>query len=419
MTEIKKNKGQVLSGAVWNALGSGAFAATNFVFLTVVTRVLGVEAAGKFSLAFATAQILYTVGLFGMNSYQMTDYKREYRFSEYFFAKIITTGCMFLGYIFYALSNIEDNQKMMITFLLTIYMALFSYAEVYQAQLFLHGSLDISGKSLFFRSVLSMGIFTTVLIILKNIYLALLIAISVNAILIRCLAENPLKQYEKVNTKVEKKRVFFLLRTCFVLFIVNFLFTFLNNISKYMIDIFWDDEIQGVYSIIFMPIMAIVLLCGFIYKPLLPKIVLYIKQQEKTGIHKLMRGMEIIIIAVMTVGILVMKPFGIPLMNLVFGIELISYLGALELMVVGAAVVAIANFYYYIAVTLRLEKDILIGAIFGTISAIISSYFWVMKEPIIGGYLAFIVGYGIIDVYLLIKIKIYIGKWRKTDDSCS
>ena len=55
----------------------------------------------------------------------------------------------------------------------------------------------------------------------------------------------------------------------------------------------------------------------------------------------------------------------------------------------------------------------------GTIGAIVSSYIWVRKNTICGGYLAFIVGYGIIDIYLLVRIKIYVGKWRKTDDSCS
>lgn len=419
MAGIENKKKRVLSGALWNALGSSAFAATNFIFLTVVTRVLGVEATGKFSLAFSTAQILYTVGLFGMNGYQMTDYKKEYKFSEYFTAKIITTVCMFLGFILYAISNAGDNQKIVITFLLTVYMALFSYAEVYQAQLFLYGRLDISGKSLFFRSVASLGIFAIVLVMSESTYWSLLIAIFVNAILIRYLARNPLRKYETEDKKIERKHVFSLMRACLVLFIVNFLFTFLNNISKYMIDFFWDDEIQGIYSIIFMPIMVIVLLCGFIYKPLLPKIVFHIKEKEKAGICKVIHSMEIIIGIIMIVGMLMMKPIGIPVLNLTFGVELNSYLKELELMIIGAAAVAIANFYYYIVVTLRQEKDILIGAVLGTIGAIVSSYIWVRKNPICGGYLAFIVGYGIIDIYLLVKIKIYVGKWRKTDDSCS
>ena len=68
---------------IWNTLGSGMFAANSVLLLLIVSRVFGVAAAGDFGIAFTTAQILYIVGLFGINHFQMTDYAEQYSFASY------------------------------------------------------------------------------------------------------------------------------------------------------------------------------------------------------------------------------------------------------------------------------------------------------------------------------------------------
>lgn len=56
-------------GVIWNTLGSGVFAANSILLLLIVSRVFGVAAAGDFGIAFTTAQILYIIGLFGINHF--------------------------------------------------------------------------------------------------------------------------------------------------------------------------------------------------------------------------------------------------------------------------------------------------------------------------------------------------------------
>ncbi len=69
-------------GVIWNTLGSGMFAANSVLLLLIVSRVFGVAAAGDFGIAFTTAQILYIIGLFGINHFQMTDYAGQYSFER-------------------------------------------------------------------------------------------------------------------------------------------------------------------------------------------------------------------------------------------------------------------------------------------------------------------------------------------------
>ena len=76
-------------GVIWNTLGSGMFAANSVLLLLIVSRVFGVAAAGDFGIAFTTSQILYIIGLFGINHFQMTDYAGQYSFGAYRAAKWI------------------------------------------------------------------------------------------------------------------------------------------------------------------------------------------------------------------------------------------------------------------------------------------------------------------------------------------
>ena len=81
-------------GVFWNTKGSAAYGANSFIMLALVSRVGTVEQSGYFGIAFTTAQILYIVGLFGVNIFQMTDYQHQYRFSDY--AKVKIFSCLLM-----------------------------------------------------------------------------------------------------------------------------------------------------------------------------------------------------------------------------------------------------------------------------------------------------------------------------------
>ena len=98
---------------IWNTLGSGMFAANSVLLLLIVSRVFGVAAAGDFGIAFTTAQILYIIGLFGINHFQMTDYAEQYSFASYRAAKWITTAAMICGclVLFFFGGNVKNSPE--------------------------------------------------------------------------------------------------------------------------------------------------------------------------------------------------------------------------------------------------------------------------------------------------------------------
>lgn len=402
---------KIKKGALWNAVGSGIFATTNLVFLTIVKRISGLDAAGAFSLAFATAQILYIVGIYGMNAYQMTDYKGEYKFEYYVSAKIFSTILMMLGCCIYMAAK-REPQENVLTFLLTIYFAVCSFAEVFQSQLFVKQRLDLSGQSLFFRTLFSLVGFGSCMIVTKNVYVSIVLAILINLFATYFFSVRFLLKYEKFMVSKDYCRIKELIKVNTPLFLCSFFFTFLNNMGKYSIDYYWDNHVQGIYSIIFIPVMAMILLCDFIYKPVLPNILSAIEKRNKRLVHAVIwKGFGIIIIFIFF-GIGGMHLLGIRVMEWIFSIDLSSYHSDLYLMIIGAATVAIVNFYYYIMIALRKEAAVFKGCMIGVLIGCIMAVLLVRQYPIKGGLLSFIIGYGIIALYYICVMTDYIKKWE-------
>ena len=58
---------------LWNTLGSIASATQNFAFLLVITRTAGKELAGDYSVSYAIANLMWTIGIFEATNYFVTD----------------------------------------------------------------------------------------------------------------------------------------------------------------------------------------------------------------------------------------------------------------------------------------------------------------------------------------------------------
>ena len=81
---------------IFNMYGSMAVSFVSVLLLIAVSRLLGEEAAGIFSLSYSTAQMLYTLAAFEVRNIQVTDTKREFDFSDCLTFRLITIFAMLL-----------------------------------------------------------------------------------------------------------------------------------------------------------------------------------------------------------------------------------------------------------------------------------------------------------------------------------
>ena len=101
---------------IWNTLGMMCNAGTSFLLLIFVTRICGDISAGIFALGFANAQLMLTIGRYGMRAYQATDIKEAIKFPTYILSRIITCILMLIISFFFIIWSGYPFTKAVIVF---------------------------------------------------------------------------------------------------------------------------------------------------------------------------------------------------------------------------------------------------------------------------------------------------------------
>ena len=178
--EAQAGRPQSHHGAFWNMLGSGMVAANSVLLTMFVGHRFAIDTMGAFTLALTTAQILYTLALFGANDLQMTDYAQVYPFRTYAALRVCTMAAAFIAALVSAGSLHFGPAARTYTLLLTAFMALNAFAELYQSRFFQCDRLDLSGRSLFFRYLLSTAAFGAAILAGASIELSSSLMLLVN-----------------------------------------------------------------------------------------------------------------------------------------------------------------------------------------------------------------------------------------------
>ena len=147
-----QEKIQFRKNFIWNILGTGLNAFISLFFMIIVTRINGVDQAGIFTLAFSTACILYSVGIYAGRIYQVTELNNKISDKDFIVNRILTSSSMILFLIVFCIYKNYNYEKSIIFLLLTIYKALEAFGDVLHGILQKNERLDMVGKSLFMKS---------------------------------------------------------------------------------------------------------------------------------------------------------------------------------------------------------------------------------------------------------------------------
>jgi O-antigen/teichoic acid export membrane protein len=336
--QIKNNK------TLWFSLGSIMFTLTSMLMLMVVSRVSGVQAVGEFGISYAVVQLLYIVGLFGVNHYQMTDYKKKYSFGSYALIKLVTSLLMLLICAALIVFFFFSFERTMYTLLLTLYMLINSIAELYQSLFFQVDRIELSGRSLFFRTFLSFITFSIILYVTSSIISALISAILVNITLLFFMAVIPARKLiEKNEFQSGYKDCRSLFLSCIPLCVSLFLMAIVLNATKYVIDYNGNEIMQGYYNIIFLPAQAIALLSGFVFKPQLIKYSSFINDNDHTSFYRLLFRQLFLIGALAITGAVLGWFLGPGVIGFLFAADLSAYSDAIAIIIAGGGFFAVSS----------------------------------------------------------------------------
>lgn len=347
---------------LWNAAGSAVYAFSSFLMLLIVVRACGEVEAGIFSMGYAIAQLMLTVGVFESTTYFATDAGNRFSHEQYLAFKLTTCALMVVASVFYVMSFHFDAHKAAVAYALCAYRLFEAVAQYWYGAFQKAERLDVGGFSTVWRSLISIALFAGVLLATGDVVGTVVAATASEVVWIAAYDVPRLRRIVRVGRPdFSPKPLGRLFWACLPLFVSSFLAAYLGNICKYAINDVGTEAMQTVFNILFMPAFVINLFLIFFMRPSLTKLAkLWLERDIRpfmSILAKLLGLAAVITLAVEAACALV----GIPLLELFYGVDLAGQLGALLVVMLGGGFLSASNVFYNALVVIRSQHAVLAG----------------------------------------------------------
>jgi len=352
---------------LWNMIGSVLYAAATILLVRFTKGAAGTGVGADFNIAFKTGQILLTLGYFEIRPFQVTDVSNEYHFRDYFSLRILTCGLMAAGGFLFPWLTGEKGLRFALFVLLCLYKMMDGAADVFEGEFQKNGRMDLAGKSVAFRTVLSVGVYAMVVSVTGNVLWAAVAMVMAAALGVLLFDVVLIGEFASLEISFDKARLSKLIRSTVLLFVGSILCLYIFNASNYSVDAVFQgadeasSDIRYIYACLFMPTSVINLASGFIFKPILTTLAThYVEGRLKQFaglVWKLLGGVVAITLACLMGGALL----GLPVLSIVYGYDLTGYLAELEILILGGGFNAAGIILYYAMTTMRGQIDILLS----------------------------------------------------------
>lgn len=376
---------------IWNAIFCMLNAMQSVLFLFLTTRICGEDAAGVFSIAFSVAYLMIMIGNYGVRNYQATDVRDRFRFQEYGSHRMITCAAMLICSVIYVILKGYSRDKFIVILLFCVLKMLESIEDVFHGAYQQKGRLDIASKIGTIRYGFTIIGFVGTLLITKNLADAAIVSVllSAAALIVLLWYTFPHIEIQKENIRWGECRRLFLI--CFPLFISGFFNMYICNASKYAIDKYLNDTIQGYYGMIFMPVFVINLLSSCIYRPHLVQLAECWEEGKKEEIKRFTLKQIGIIIGICAVVVAAGYIAGTWVLSIFYGTNLHPYRMELVILLIGGGMTAVVDFLNNIITVMREQKIMVWIYGFVFILAYLFTGFFVSRWNIMGASLAYFV----------------------------
>lgn len=391
---------------IWNSIGGSLNSFNSLFFLIIVTRINGMNEAGIFSLAYASACMFYIIGVYSGRTYQVTENNKKITDNEYIINRLMTVTIMLVVSIAFGIANGYLGQKMLVFILLCFSKGIEALSDVFHGIIQKNERLDIVGKSLSIRNLLGLLTFLIIELTTSNMILACFSLIIINLIVLCFIDIKISARYKVKKKKIDIKGSKNILFSGFYTFGFSFIANYLVNAPRYAIDSLLTSDMQTIFGIIVMPASAIMLINQFIIQPLITRLKEEYENKNKIGFMKLIYKVIGLTLITGFLSIVLANFFGAVVLKLLYGIALEEYIPSLLFILFGATIYTTASVLSNGMIVLRKTRVQLYIYILTAILAFFISY----KMVKLIGFEGAIYSYSIIMIILLVLYIIAFAK---------
>lgn len=327
----------------WNIVGSMCASLLSMITLMVVARTLDEGQSDIFSLAWAISQMMATIGTFQIRTYQATDVMEKFKFGQYFRFRCLSIAVMMLSSVVYIFIREYSLYKAIVIVLVCTYVSIDAIADIYEGYFQQKERLDLTGKSITSRIIMEITFFSVCLVCTHELLvscIALCLGCIVSFILFDYRYSKTVKVF-KIKEKWEhgSRWILELFKEGFPIFINAFIMMSIVNAPKMEIDSIissgmMEEGGQTVFNILFMP-ASVLTLVYIVFRPLLTKLAIRWKNGEVREFLKIILTIISCLLVISVIVLIGAAILGIPLLSLVYNIDLGKYRMALIITVIG------------------------------------------------------------------------------------
>ncbi|QWT18299.1 lipopolysaccharide biosynthesis protein [Collinsella sp. zg1085] len=345
---------------LWNTLGTSLWG-FSFPLLTIIaTQLVGVEAAGMFSMAFVTGTILMIGASYGVRNHQVSDIDEASSFSSYQLHRLLSVIVAFiLGLLYISVRGYQPAMASMCTGVY-VYKVIDAFADVHEGRLQQADKLYLAGISQTIRSGAVIFTFIILLVLSHNLTVAS-IAMAIVATASLLFVTVPLAYFETTHSRgISVHEVSDLFKQCLPVALALVLFNLIESSPKFVMEGMLAYENQLYFNALFFPAQGILLSVGFLYKPQLLRLASIWSNPRRRRRFDLIVFAVLGMVVLLTIGMIVfMGSVGIGLLSFVYGLDFERFRTLAILMIVAGGISAAIDFLYAIITVLRRGQDVL------------------------------------------------------------
>lgn len=341
---------------IWNTIGTTFLSFNSLFFMIIVTRINGIQDGGIFSFSYASACIVNAIALFCGRTYQVTDDNKEISESSYVSTRIITSLIAAAIAFLFVLINQYALKKAMVFLVLCLIKCAEALSDVFYGILQKRELLYQAGKSMTYKSIAGLLGFGIIDLISHNLILSCIYLLVLNIAFLFFYEGYLAGKCTKIKYRIKIEECFLLIKKSCYTFLFTLIIMIIINIPRYIIDWKLDSESQAIYGILSMPATFIMLFGQFILQPSLTKLAECYGLKEKKEFHKIVALLMMTIFASLIVILPVAYLLGVPILGIIYNVELSAYRWLLLGVIIGAAFYASSNVLLNALITLRCTK---------------------------------------------------------------
>lgn len=384
---------------IWNLIGTSINSFNSLFFMIVINHINLKSEAGVFTYAYSLICLFFILATFYNRVYQISK-SDKFSSKDFILYRVLSSILTVIIVFLFSIINGYNLFKLSVIMLICLFRMIEAISDAVYGVLQYKGYLYKSGISLSLKGIIGLIGFTLVDYFTKSITLALVSLIILNLAFFYFYDYKNVKEY--LNGKVSFNNILLILKETLPIFIYSFLAMYVANICKYMLDYFDTEEAQNIFGIIFMPSTVIGLCSAYIVVPIITSLNDLLKSKKYKEFNKLVSKMMIMLVGVGMVAIIAAYVLGIPVLNVLYGMDLSNYKNLLLLVLVGATFYTLANVYSQVLVLLNVHKmQTLIYVVMSIVSTLIC-YFLISSYKLSGSVYSYVIFMFILLILYLI-----------------